>query len=228
MTLLTAHSGCDQTEDNSMEFLKYAFQTEADCIEVDVRKDKKDQLILSHEEAEGEAVALQEVFRLAKFYPEKKINCDLKHEGLELNVFSLAKEFGVEEQLIYSGTNSLEVLQKEKINLFPVKVYYNIELVFLKIYNKLLSHGHTEPFVQELCEATLYVKKFGIRYININHNACSKGYVDFLKAQGMNCSVWTVNEIKDMERFLKWEVENITTRNVKNALQIAKSKEVRG
>ena len=36
--MITAHSGCDETPENSLEFLRTALQSEADAVEVDVRK----------------------------------------------------------------------------------------------------------------------------------------------------------------------------------------------
>ncbi len=36
-TLITAHSGADETGDNSREYLRYVEDIEADCFEVDVR-----------------------------------------------------------------------------------------------------------------------------------------------------------------------------------------------
>lgn len=39
-TMITAHSGADGTKENSLEFVKYAMQTGADALEVDVRWEK--------------------------------------------------------------------------------------------------------------------------------------------------------------------------------------------
>ena len=54
MGIITAHSGCDGTEDNSLEFVTYALRSEAGCLEVD--------LILSHDDNGGEGVFLRNVF----------------------------------------------------------------------------------------------------------------------------------------------------------------------
>ena len=106
MCEITAHSGCDGTPDNSMEFVRYALASEGNCLEADIRRNRDGELILSHDETAEEAVRLGQVFELLKEKPEKRINCDLKTPGLEIPVYQLAKEYGVEGQLIYSGTVS--------------------------------------------------------------------------------------------------------------------------
>lgn len=62
MGIITAHSGCDGTEDNSLEFVTYALRSEAGCLEVDVRKGQDGDLILSHDDNGGEGVFLRNVF----------------------------------------------------------------------------------------------------------------------------------------------------------------------
>ena len=36
MCEITAHSGCDGTPDNSMEFVRYALASEGNCLEADI------------------------------------------------------------------------------------------------------------------------------------------------------------------------------------------------
>ena len=97
--MITAHSGCDGTPENSLEFLRTALLSEADAVEVDVRKNGEGKLILSHDETEEDAVTLEEAFRMAEGIPKKKINCDLKQKGLEEEIYRLALEYGMESRL---------------------------------------------------------------------------------------------------------------------------------
>ena len=62
--MITAHSGCDETPENSLEFLRTALQSEADAVEVDVRRNGEGKLILSHDETQKDAVTLEEAFRM--------------------------------------------------------------------------------------------------------------------------------------------------------------------
>ena len=90
MGIITAHSGCDGTEDNSLEFVTYALRSEAGCLEVDVRKGQDGDLILSHDDNGGEGVFLRNVFERMAQVPEKMINCDLKERDLEIPVYRMA------------------------------------------------------------------------------------------------------------------------------------------
>ena len=57
MCEITAHSGCDGTPDNSMEFVRYALASEGNCLEADIRRNRDGELILSHDETAEEAVS---------------------------------------------------------------------------------------------------------------------------------------------------------------------------
>ena len=80
--MITAHSGCDNTPENSLEFLGKALGMEVDAVEIDVRKSRDGRLILSHDETKEDAVSLEVAFRMAREFPKKKVNCDLKETGL--------------------------------------------------------------------------------------------------------------------------------------------------
>ena len=71
MSKITAHSGCDGMPDNSMEFVRYALGSEGDCFEVDIRRNRNEELILSHDESTEMAVKLSQVFELLKERPDK-------------------------------------------------------------------------------------------------------------------------------------------------------------
>ena len=78
MCEITAHSGCDGTPDNSMEFVRYALASEGNCLEADIRRNRDGELILSHDETAEEAVRLGQVFELLK---EKTKDIQLKKVG---------------------------------------------------------------------------------------------------------------------------------------------------
>lgn len=109
--MITAHSGCDETPENSLEFLRTALQSEADAVEVDVRKNGEGKLILSHDETQKDAVTLEEAFRMIQGVP-KKINCDLKQKGLEKEIYRLALEHEMERRLIFTGDVNPELFRK--------------------------------------------------------------------------------------------------------------------
>ena len=102
---ITAHSGCEGTPDNSEQNIRAAVQSGADLLEVDVRR-VEGQLVLTHNLPQpGETcVTLADCFRLVKALSERiGINCDLKEEGLELDVLQLAQANGLAGRIILTG-----------------------------------------------------------------------------------------------------------------------------
>lgn len=215
MGVITAHSGCDGTQENSLEFLKYAMASGADCLEVDVRRDRVGNLFLSHDGAEGEVVKLQEAFSLLKRLPEKKINCDLKLKDLEISVYQLAREFKVERQLIYSGEVSLKLLAEKEKRFPEVLIYLNVENLLPEAYCKAV--GISAP--EKLKEILMLARNYPIACINMEYHLFTDEIMDVLAQRNMSGSAWTVDEPEDIRRLMEKGIANITTRNLKKALE---------
>ena len=220
MTLITAHSGCDRTKDNSLEFIKYALNSKADCLEVDVQKNNKGILVLSHDEADNDAPHLETAFTMLKEYPDKKMNCDLKQKDLEIEIYKSAKRIGVEKQLIYSGNVNLGLIGKENNQLSQIDIFLNIEILCPEIDELCSWDNNKEYLYQELNKAALETLKYEIKCINMDYHLCSDSFLVFLKENGILCSVWTVNEESEIKHFLERDIYNITTRNVSYALTV--------
>ena len=83
----TAHSGADGTPDNSLQFIRYALGTQADALEIDIRRNPcTGELALGHDSVDEQPLTLREVFVQASGHPVMKINCDLKEPALERQV----------------------------------------------------------------------------------------------------------------------------------------------
>ena len=105
--MITAHSGCDGTQPNSMEYISFAAGQPIDALEVDVRRAKDGQLLLTHDPiGDKPLVTLDEAFR---FLADRKImiNCDLKEYGLEDDILESAEKYGIgKERIIFTGAVS--------------------------------------------------------------------------------------------------------------------------
>lgn len=207
MSLITAHSGCDDTPDNSIEFLAYAFNSNADVVEIDVRRGKNGQLMLSHDHA-SDGLTLESALNHLK-QSSKKLNCDLKESGLEAQVFALARSFQVENKLIYSGT----VQPDPTSDWFKqVDVFYNIELAVENV-RIFVSPGYES-------DRALFVESI------LSKQVTCINMPEFVYAQnrelfdriGCQCSVWTVNDPQLIELYLRKNIFNLTTRSLSQAL----------
>ena len=214
MTLITAHSGADNTPDNSIEFVNYALNTTADTLEIDVRK-LQGVLVISHDESSDNLPTLQDVFSLVAKHPTMKVNCDLKESNLELDVCRLAASNNLDKRIILTGTVNADLFPLTE---FPnVQVYLNIELYVPNLY---LNYREIPDF--ELTAADEIMKvchRSKIDTVNINQVIVTRRFIEILKKGGIGISAWTVDHPLEMDWFFAKGVTNLTTRNLTVALK---------
>jgi glycerophosphoryl diester phosphodiesterase len=223
-TQLTAHSGCDGMKDNYMEFVSYALGLDVDAIEVDVRKSSEGMLVLAHNDGPASAT-LRDVLLKLKEHPEKKLNCDLKQDNLELDVWKLAKQAGAGKQIIFSGTVSGDAAKLEPDLYKHVDWFVNIELLFPEIQAlgfaeavSMLGHMYMADKMKE------FITGNTARCVNTHHSIASTLLYGELMKRGIPISVWTPNDEQVILRFLEDGVYNITTRNVKSTCGIVQGR----
>lgn len=214
-TTITAHSGSDGTPDNSLEFVKYALTTNADALEIDIRK-RDNQLLITHDVTDEALPTLDQVFQLVSNHPTMKVNCDLKEPNLELDVCKLAKSFNLEKRIILSGTVDADL---NPIKDFPdVEIYVNIENYVPNLY---LNYREIPDFeIQAADQICKVCQARNIHTININEVLVTRRFIELLKASGIGVSAWTVNHPLSIQWFLSKGITNITTRSPKKALEI--------
>lgn len=214
MTYLTAHAGSDGTKDNTLPSVQYGLDSGADCVEVDVRQKDDGTLVLSHDESNRDSVPLADAFACLKKYPQVKMNCDLKAEGLEEAVYQLAVSCGVSDQLIYSGTVDPVDFHQRHAKFAKAEVYMNIENLWPTIYENMLKGVIPLRMLDVLKDAAAQ----GIHVINLEYRVYDV-LVNDLKECGLKASVWTVNEMGEIKRFLQDpQIINITTRKIRDAV----------
>ncbi|MBR0164531.1 MAG: glycerophosphodiester phosphodiesterase [Lachnospiraceae bacterium] len=212
-TLITAHSGADNTAPNSLSFVHRALSSPADTIEVDVRLHKSGLLYLSHDavdEEESALLSLREVLETIRA-GSKRINCDLKEPGLEQAVCALAREAGLSGRLILTGTVS-PAFMKESGLLRDAEVYLNIEEMIPGLYPRCLAEPKEIPVAAR--EMADICHTYGIGCINANHLLATGDFLSVIREEGLSVSVWTVDEAPLFRHFLREKVCNITTRNL--------------
>lgn len=222
MTLITAHSGADKTLDNSLEFVSYALTTEANALEVDVRK-LNGQLVISHDETSENLPTLQDVFSLVSKHPTMKVNCDLKEENIEIDVCKLASTFHLERRIILTGTVNADLFPLFE---YPdVQVYLNIELYVKNLY---LNYREIPDFELTAADEILKVcHRSKIQTVNINQVIVTRRFIETLKKGGVGISAWTVDHPLEMEWFFAKGITNLTTRNLAVALEKRKEKKMK-
>lgn len=208
-SLITAHSGCDGTPENSMDFVHYALTLKVDCLEVDIRRGTDGMLFLAHDES-GIGPSFRAALTALARHPLMKINCDLKEAGLEAAVLACAGECGVADRLIYSGTVS-RCAATEKVEWF-----LNVELLFPEEF----TFAKIDP-AAALARIEAGMHASGARCLNAQYAIADTPLYSLLRAHGVPLSLWTPSEEALIRRFLSEGVYNITTRNARRACAIA-------
>ena len=197
---ITAHTGCENTPDNTIEAVQAAFQSGADIFEVDIRFDQNGVPILSHNEPVGGEVKLEEVFALMKTNESVLCNLDIKAADHLPSVAALARKHHLLERVFYTGIDE-RFVEKARTDTPEIPYYLNMALV-----------PPTEQTDAYLADVAAKVKRLGAIGINCHFEYASPKLVETVRRNGLLVSLWTVNEKEDMLRIMKLKPDNITTR----------------
>lgn len=226
-TLVTAHSGPDGTLDNSLENILYVLQTNADAMELDIRRDQKGELVLSHDPVKDgdKPLTLKEAFEIISQHPTMKINCDLKVGNLEHDVYKLGCDFQLQDRLIYSGS-----ADPEQCKDLPITLYLNLEYFFDPAIDGAMSEALLESSTREevwefLTTCMDSLPSLKAHSLNMYYAVFDKAFEDGADASRYPFSLWTVDNLQDIRRHMKVGVQAITTRRLKEALELRDSLE---
>jgi len=200
--IITAHAGALDTQANTLESLQTCLEfLGGSCVEVDVRFDAQGVPILTHDApGPGEQPALlEDFFALLQNFPAR-VNLDIKDPANLPEIQRLGGEYGVLPRLFFTGISALWAgIVREDAPRIP---YY---------INKLFP-GDAAPSGDELRALAEEIKRLGGVGLNTRYQSASREMAELMRANGLLCSVWTVDGEADMRRMLCAGVDNITTR----------------
>lgn len=210
MTLITAHSGSDGTQENSLAFVRFFQHKPIEAIEIDVRYDQESkQLVLRHDEENiEEKTPLRAVFELMQ-ETDLLVNCDLKEPGLEMRVKKLADQYQLWERILLSGTVDVYFLSR-----WPAHILMNIE----NGLEQSLSWEHWTE--QTVLEAANYLISRGATRLNLPYQCYTERLATLARKHNVALSLWTVNSLQDLSYFEEHNVYNLTTRNAWKYFQV--------
>ena len=213
----TAHSGADGTLDNSLQFIRYALGTQADALEVDIRRHPcTGELVLGHDTVGEHPLTLREVFEQAGRHPFMKINCDLKEPALERQVLTLAQQSGMTDRLILSGT--VDVAHIPDAAFRAQQVYWNLEEQIPGYEEQCLRNpAFRLEAMKQMCRLC---READVQVINAYEGFVDRQVLDMVRRHQLKLSVWTVNTVSRMAWFRDQSVHNITTRRIAQALAL--------
>ena len=202
-TVITAHSGCEGKPDNSIEHIEAAIASGAEMIEVDVRQAADGSLYLSHDVPAdiGMCPLLKEVFERVAQAENMEMNLDVKTEGLIVPVMALAREYGLEKRIVFTGACNAD---RALANALGAEMW------------RSAWPGDSIP------EGIEAIKADGSPYLNVYFGLITEEYDRALREAGRGFSAWTVNDETNLRRFLEMGISNITTRMPVLALKLRK------
>ena len=225
LPMITAHSGADGFQDNSLAYVRYALASGADCLEVDVRRGADGKLMLGHDAADAALPSLEEVFTLLAETPRMGINCDLKEPGLEEAVCALAEAKGLAGRVLLTGTVDMRRWTARHELHEIASLWANIEELLPDFDKERLK----EPACREqAAEAAVRLcRELGIDTVNSWYGLADEAFLERFRRAGIALSLWTVNEEEALRRYLRAGVRSITTRKLKLALALREEEKVK-
>ncbi len=185
--LYTAHSGCENTADNSTEFLEKAIALGVPVLEVDVTVRNDGTPVLLHADCAGEdeGLLLDDAFRFI----------DEKSDSVQI-----AEQYNLSVRCFFTGVEA-DQTQTVKIDAPNIPYYLNMDLNKMRLEDE----GY-------LRSAALEVQRCGAVGVNCQYRNASKKLIEIFHAEGLKVSLWTADNPLVMRNLLLLGPDNITTR----------------
>lgn len=197
---VTAHTGCEKTEDNSLEAIRKGYESGAHIVEFDLNFTAEGVPVLAHDKAEADSPSLDEAFALISELDGLYVNVDCKKTDNLTEVAALAEKHGIKERIFYTGIEEKDV---KAVRTQTPDITYWLNADVQKGKNK------DSQYINSLCDKVISCGAVGI---NMNYKSCSAELVRLFHERGLLVSIWTVNNGPAMIEALELGADNITTR----------------
>ena len=206
----TAHTGCMDTKENSLESIKKGVENGASIVEFDLYFNEKGEPVLAHDEPVGGEVTLDEAFEYISKIPDVKVNVDIKTCDALEKVYPTAQKYNMDGRIFYTGVKD-EFVESVRQDSPQVKYFLNVDVEKSKNTDK--------EYLMSLVEK---VKNAGAIGINFNYKNASNELVKVFHENGLLVSIWTVDSEFNMYKILSFQPDNITTRHPDKLSEIVK------
>ncbi|MFC4601415.1 glycerophosphodiester phosphodiesterase [Cohnella hongkongensis] len=223
--LLTAHTGCMGTPDNSAESARMGIAHSADIVEDDIRATRDGILVLSHDDGvtfadgtegriSGMTLAelnarldrpLQLLEPVLKFVADagRRMNLDVKADDSIQPLSDLIERLGFLDRVFLTGCEFSRAIAVSECNPRLRKL--------LNVNIRAFNDASYSDAVGRMCEQALGAGCFGL---NLPYQAVQPSLLEAAGNAGLDVYVWTLNEEPLMRTFAGMGVRSITTRNV--------------
>ena len=217
--LVTAHSGCEGTAANSLDFLRTAIDAGADFAEVDVRLATDGVPILMHDEPQAGAdlpptvVSLESAFMFVSS-GSIMLNLDLKDDECVEAVVRLVRKHNLSSRVIASGCRMDRASRVRDLGP-EIPVLLNAEPPAANV-----SGAAYDLFVVGACKAAIEHQCCGL---NLDYRSCRPALVEYARTRDLPVSVWTVDDDNDLRKMISMGVHSITTNHPRRLVELLKN-----
>ncbi|MGO4495651.1 glycerophosphodiester phosphodiesterase [Paenibacillus sp. 2RAB27] len=241
--LLTAHTGCMGTPDNSLLSIETALLSGADIVEEDILITSDGVLVLSHDDLVYSLDGT--LFKISQMRFAELSQLDIKaHNGSPgetMRILSLESVI----PLLQASDKKMNLDVKSDACIEPVARFVEknrlVERIILsgcetdrakqvnrtdhrlrKLLNvnaSLFQAKNEMEAVQISCEDALSANCFGL---NVNYRVVGPEVLQAAKDHGLDVYIWTVNTEAEMKHFIEMGVQSITSRNISALVQVKK------
>ncbi len=225
--MITAHSGCEGTPDNSIASIETGIALGADCVEIDIRMDAQGKLWLTHDLPAlfSGLTPVEDAFALIQ-KSGISVNCDLKEYEALLPTLKLAEKYGIgPDRLIFSGSVDTALLEENPEIARRSQIFLNSEELVKDLSKKELPDrvGQTAFLLANASMAAERLHALGAAALNAPYKYTPDELIAKLRARNVALSLWTLNEEAALKEFMIKDLLNITTRCASMALAIRKA-----
>ena len=208
---VTAHAGAFDTPDNSVESVERALAEGAEIIEMDVsfRPDGTPVVIHKARPRAAEGVLLADVFALVAQAPGVRMNLDLKSVKNLPAVDSLLREYGLFDRAFFTGVGKNWAPKvREQSN---VPYYLNVDV-----------SKRARKYPADAKKLASRIRDAGALGLNCHYGNVTGNVIETLRAEGLETSVWTVNDEAAARQILPLRPDNVTSRHPDMILRVMK------
>lgn len=208
----TAHTGCVDTADNSLESIEKGAENGAKIVEFDLNFAADKTPVLCHNDPKGGEITLEEAFKKLSEYETLGANIDVKNTLNLAEVQTLAEKYNLLDRIFYTGITLEDV---ETVRHDSPKICYFLNVDIEKFANK------DADYIASLVRT---VSDSGAIGINFSKKYATKEIVDAFHDAGLLVSIWTADSDYDIYRILSLSPDNITTRRPDKLRQIVSNR----
>ena len=208
----TAHTGCVDSKDNSLESIEKGAENGAKIVEFDLNFTADKTPILSHDDPKGGEVTLEQAFEKLSEYETLGANVDVKNTANLAGVQALAEQYGLLDRIFYTGI-ALSDVEAVRRNSPKIRYFLNVNIE--------KSKNRDADYIASLVRT---VSDCGAIGINFSKKYATKEIVDAFHDAGLLVSIWTADSDYDIYRILTLAPDNITTRRPDKLKDIVKDR----